>query len=692
MEWANSLKRTRNGSIYSETVSRLTQLKEHANKRRKTSASKEDAVPASCHLESLPVELLQQIFLTSMNGNLLTASPRVAVKLSGTKAVYRAAFLLAFYSHDINNMFDLYGLHYLVPILDVPLSSWDIRSMTRAVLNSRWCTWGQVKLWLRDNLCCAVEQLLAVAKPSKSHAIDIEKFMRGETRLGSLSGRAWWAEDVEKHSWQLETDMWDVRLERDADVYDDEMAKDVEYEQLFNHDEFTAEWTNELKFQYQMRIFGVLTVDEEKNDYPDHSIRSTDPFRYVVESAAGLNIANMEVQPSSVDFWQLLDERAFRATENAHSLREVLAIQYYLHPEDQPFKISPRLYRAAAIADVNMEENLYEERGSFVPVLYVLFQLDPLSLPRKDAALLAWAARARKRTFDFFWDVSVLRDELAEQKKKRGGVLNNLDRNRYRAKHLEHKFTYEMDWQILAYIDRGHFWKEPPPNPLVPDFREPLAWLGERISPSPKALDDAELLPFPYSSIREVDIFGENPGYDYGSRWKLEEEVMEDLYYFFEQSEEDTKNEAGPSFDRSWSNYARDLLNPSDDYHNLPKNDDYESLLQSLGTIASGARAFEFTDWDGDNDDYDDDDDGSDDDDESEDEHGSGNPPGAFCWDLLENRPLVVHRNLTDLDLAILFPNDFHPIPSKDTELIDPLFGAPKWFHPVDRPYLEELH
>jgi hypothetical protein len=77
----------------------------------------ETRVSAPCHLESLPAELLQQIFLTAMNGNLLTASPRIAVKLSGTKAVYRAAFLLAFYSHDIDNMLSIYKLHYLVPIL-----------------------------------------------------------------------------------------------------------------------------------------------------------------------------------------------------------------------------------------------------------------------------------------------------------------------------------------------------------------------------------------------------------------------------------------------------------------------------------------------------------------------------------------------------------------------------------------------
>lgn len=46
-------------------------------------------------------------------------------------------------------------------------------------------------------------------------------------------------------------------------------------------------------------------------------------------------------------------------------------------------------------------------------------------------------------------------EELDEQRSERGGVLNNLDRHRYRARKLEHKFRYEMDWKIVTHIPKG---------------------------------------------------------------------------------------------------------------------------------------------------------------------------------------------------------------------------------------------
>ena len=207
--------------------------------------------------------------------------------------------------------------------------------------------------------------------------------MQGQTHLESLMGRAWWAEDMDGRSWQLETCMWDIRLVRHIDLYDNEMAREADHKPLFCGNAFHAEWTTDLSLQFQLRIFGVLTVGNEKSQSLEKGSRSSDPFRHVVKSLAGLSAEDIRIQPSSLDYWQLLDERATRATRNAQWLRETLAIQYFFYPEDQPFKISPALYRAAALADVNLGEPLYTDRGTYNPVFYMLFQVDPFSLPKK---------------------------------------------------------------------------------------------------------------------------------------------------------------------------------------------------------------------------------------------------------------------------------------------------------------------
>lgn len=98
-------------------------------------------------LESLPAEILEPIFLGSCNGNLLLAAPRMAAKLH-SQVVYRAAFLIAFYSYQLEETATVLGIHNLESFIQQPPQAWDIRSMTKAVLGSRWCTCG----WTRDFL------------------------------------------------------------------------------------------------------------------------------------------------------------------------------------------------------------------------------------------------------------------------------------------------------------------------------------------------------------------------------------------------------------------------------------------------------------------------------------------------------------------------------------------------------------
>ncbi|KIW98819.1 uncharacterized protein Z519_00482 [Cladophialophora bantiana CBS 173.52] len=347
--------------------------------------------------------------------------------------------------------------------------------MTKAILTSRWCTWGQVKLWLAANLRYVVGQLLKVAQPRRAGAA-IQEFIQGKTDLESLNGHCWWARDNEGRSWHVETTMWDVRLRRRSEVNesrfnDNDHAAPGSYR-------FLSDWQYELVIQCQMRIFGVLTIGKEKmqNRLPD--LPDNTPFLRVIEYYTGLNIEGRKPTPSSLDVWELLENRAVWATRNSQWLRETLAIDYFFRPEDQPFKVSPRLYRAAAAADVMLEHRIFKRRGSFVPALYVLFSIDPLSLPRTEPAFLS-------------------------------GKLSIRNENHYRTIKVERKFNYEMDVRILHYVETGSL--ETIPDAFAPDFNVPLGWHGERLNSFPAALAEAEMAGFPNADLRDIDIFNHHP-------------------------------------------------------------------------------------------------------------------------------------------------------------------------------------
>ncbi|KAJ5092433.1 hypothetical protein NUU61_007303 [Penicillium alfredii] len=95
-------------------------------------------------LETLPVEVIEQIFLYALNLNLPRASPSLAAALSA-EHIYRVLILLAFWddppshpgSKAINRMF--------APCEYVPLSLADRRQLQDSVFRCRWCTADRVR-------------------------------------------------------------------------------------------------------------------------------------------------------------------------------------------------------------------------------------------------------------------------------------------------------------------------------------------------------------------------------------------------------------------------------------------------------------------------------------------------------------------------------------------------------------------
>ncbi|KAL5364759.1 hypothetical protein BJX96DRAFT_157901 [Aspergillus floccosus] len=96
--------------------------------------------PAQSHLERLPVELIEQIFLHSLEFNLPRASPHLARVLS-TPLLYTWLIRLAFSSPNESSKCDFFTPDFLPYPLDVfALSATQRRDLQNNILVCRWCT------------------------------------------------------------------------------------------------------------------------------------------------------------------------------------------------------------------------------------------------------------------------------------------------------------------------------------------------------------------------------------------------------------------------------------------------------------------------------------------------------------------------------------------------------------------------
>ncbi|KAI1833307.1 hypothetical protein DTO006G1_6518 [Penicillium roqueforti] len=95
-------------------------------------------------LEALPVEIIEQIFLHSLNLNFPRASPFLSRALSG-EHIYRALILLAFWNDALENPRSKVIDRMMVPLDYVPLTLDERARLQEAVFKCRWCTVDRVR-------------------------------------------------------------------------------------------------------------------------------------------------------------------------------------------------------------------------------------------------------------------------------------------------------------------------------------------------------------------------------------------------------------------------------------------------------------------------------------------------------------------------------------------------------------------
>ncbi|CAI7646194.1 unnamed protein product [Penicillium glandicola] len=95
-------------------------------------------------IEALPVEIIEQIFLHSLNLNFPRASPFLSRALSG-EHIYRALILLAFWNDSLENPRSKAIDRLMVPLEYVPLKLDERAILQEAVFKCRWCTMERVR-------------------------------------------------------------------------------------------------------------------------------------------------------------------------------------------------------------------------------------------------------------------------------------------------------------------------------------------------------------------------------------------------------------------------------------------------------------------------------------------------------------------------------------------------------------------
>ncbi|KAJ9616460.1 hypothetical protein H2200_000178 [Cladophialophora chaetospira] len=353
-------------------------------------------------IEGLPTELLEQLFLGSGNGNLLIAAPSLAVRLSGSETVRKLAFLIAFYPHQLSEVVALFELTDYMCSME--FGSWDIRSMTKAVLGSRWCTCG----WVRDFIITlhelAIDDTLAVLEAGR----DFIGFPKEELAAAKWHELGFQARLQRVYNtdplFPLEFFDFDITFSFSME-YDDPR----ELSELF----LGLPWPDMVFRQFQWRFCGGARFPPR---YAFEGFSRQSPFRELVEAYA------MSMAFGREPFAGLQRRMQNMTRESSFAcLSRGLAVDYFFWPEQDPFKVDPMLFRLAALAEMQANSaSMWDARQCML----ALCTADPESLPLEDPVIDAYSVHLHGRIADEKRKRILFRDRLRE--KSRNGTLTDV--------------------------------------------------------------------------------------------------------------------------------------------------------------------------------------------------------------------------------------------------------------------------
>ncbi|RLM01558.1 hypothetical protein CFD26_108655 [Aspergillus turcosus] len=142
-------------------------------------------------LEALPVELIEKIFLYSLNVNLPRASPSLAAAVSSER-IYRVLILLAFWNDFAPDAEDSDSAisRILRPLDYVPLQDDDREVLQTSILRCRWCTMPRLLNQFSDmtNLTIQRHWVNAGIEMTEDQQESLDRFLAREDDTSTFEG------------------------------------------------------------------------------------------------------------------------------------------------------------------------------------------------------------------------------------------------------------------------------------------------------------------------------------------------------------------------------------------------------------------------------------------------------------------------------------------------------------------------
>ncbi|EAL85661.1 conserved hypothetical protein [Aspergillus fumigatus Af293] len=142
-------------------------------------------------LETLPVELIEKIFLYSLNVNLPRASPSLAAAVSSER-IYRMLILLGFWNDSASEAEDPDSAisRILRPLDYAPLQDDDRENLQTSVLRCRWCTMPRLLMQLSDmtNLTIQRHWVNAGIEMTRDQQESLDRFLARENDTSTYEG------------------------------------------------------------------------------------------------------------------------------------------------------------------------------------------------------------------------------------------------------------------------------------------------------------------------------------------------------------------------------------------------------------------------------------------------------------------------------------------------------------------------
>jgi hypothetical protein len=332
------------------------------------------------------------------------------------------------------------------------------RSITKAVLRARWCTYRWAQELSRSLLSAAVDRL--------SRRTDLNTCVQEVLRQYAVASTD---DRVERYFSASDSRRNEVASLECSYPLHLEFTTTEDGSPIFFADDTDHENTITL-FEFTMSFCGAGSERHEKLQHPDQfgwlTPKSSDtPLSVLINR---IIISTMEVDAKNPQqLWADLSQIYEEPIKDEYgedcdrlywrfNFRQQVAMDYFLSPERAPFNIPSRIFQRAAAFDLTFQPSYDRNSGIewYTPrYIHHLFEIDPTSMPREDPTILRWASHACTRIRHFGY--AYQKDRLQLRDSREYFEDSPMERLHTYRKQAMARYTFKVEVRMIRYLKTG---------------------------------------------------------------------------------------------------------------------------------------------------------------------------------------------------------------------------------------------